>query len=467
MIAVGVRRRTVTCTAMLMAVSATNLALLLLAAALPPPAESTAAAPLPAEQCGGEPVNASSTPFRTPGAPATFTFPAVPAPRLVPFPASLQAEAAYLPLAGCAIRVGGTAAEQKQLLPLATLLAAEVKAATDGAVRLPVVTATSSSPTILLSLSPSVVGGAEAYSLSVSGESATLTAPSYAGMVAATATLLQAVERSFDYDAVPRTKEKETKAGPRGNCTTAPAWRLPAISVHDQPALPYRGIMVDAARAFLPLSALKGFVTLCRLYKLNYIHIHLSDDGAFSFPSKAFPELARQSPWAYNLTELHELQAFASARGVAIIGEMDVPGHAASMVRTLPHIFGFPSIGEKQVGIVDFTNTSVVSALQTIFDEISEVFPSPYVHMGGDEVSCESPICTTARPLAVVARAPVSVTQWRLQSAASTSARQPDTALILRQLARSHTFRRSLRRLRQRTSASPPTSTGSSSARCR
>ena len=174
-----------------MAVSATNLALLLLAAALPPPAQGTAAAPLPAEQCGGEPVNASSTPFRTPGAPATFTFPAVPAPRLVPFPASLQADAAYLPLAGCAIRVGGTAAEQKQLLPLATLLAVEVEAATDGAVRLPVVTATSSSPTILLSLSPSVVGGAEAYSLSVSGESATLSAPSYAGMVAATATLLQ------------------------------------------------------------------------------------------------------------------------------------------------------------------------------------------------------------------------------------------------------------------------------------
>jgi N-acetyl-beta-hexosaminidase len=106
-------------------------------------------------------------------------------------------------------------------------------------------------------------------------------------------------------------------------------------------------------------------VILCRLYKLNYVHIHLTDDGAFSFPSTAYPELAAHSPWCggcvlfyssiqssvpslswqsnsfefeseeeedkgvggvalrrrYNLTELHELQAFASARGVAIIGE--------------------------------------------------------------------------------------------------------------------------------------------------
>jgi hypothetical protein len=363
---------------------ATAMAAMLLAAAA-----GLAFAALPAEQCGGEPVNASDVPYKTPGAPATFTFPAVPAPRLVPFPASLQADAAWLPLAGCTIHVGGTAAEQKQLLPLAQLLSTEVAAATDGAVRLPVVASSSAAssalPIILLSLSESAAAGGtaggtdEAYSLSVTSESASLAATSYAGMVAATATLLQAVEHSFDVDAVPRTK---------ANCTTNPVWRLPAITVRDQPALPYRGIMVDAARAYLPLSALKGFVTMCRLYKLNYIHIHLTDDGAFSFPSTAYPELAQQSPWKYNLTDLHELQAFAEVRGVYIIGEMDVPGHAASMVRSLPHVFGFGSIGiQAQVGIVDFTNKSVVHALQTIFSEINAVFPSPYVHMGGDEVS--------------------------------------------------------------------------------
>ena len=105
--------------------------------------------------------------------------------------------------------------------------------------------------------------------------------------------------------------------------------------------------MVDAARAYLPLSALKGFVTLCRLYKLSYLHIHLtgtataiffkvlnvcysvvccrndSDDNAFTFPSSAFPELAQGSSWKYKLVELHELQAFAKARNVEIIGEMD------------------------------------------------------------------------------------------------------------------------------------------------
>jgi hypothetical protein len=342
--------------------------------------------PPPSEQCAGKPVNASSTPWQLNG---TFTFPAVPAPRLVPFPRSLQAEAAYLPLGGCAVHVGGTAAEQAQLLPLARLFASEVLAATDGTVNLPVSPAppplpVSPSPVtpppspvtssvILLAFArahdPRCRGGPEAYSLVSTDTSVALISTSYAGMVSATATLLQAVERSFNVDAVPRAK---------GNCTTTPEWRLPALNIQDAPALPYRGIMVDAARAFLPLSALKGFVTMCRLYKLNSLHIHLTDDGAFSFPSTAFPELAKNSPWKYNLTELHELQAFASARNVEIIGEMDVPGHARSLVQSLPHVFGFPS---KAVGVLDFTNASVVGALQTIFEEILQVFPSSYVHM--------------------------------------------------------------------------------------
>jgi hypothetical protein len=216
-----------------------------------------AASAASAEQCTQPP------PYKTPGAPAAFTFDAMPAPRLVPYPTSLQADAAYLPLAGCAIHVYGTSAEVDLLKPLAQLLAAEIKAATDGAVSMPVATvpgsaarevaAESVTPMIMLSLSDVSAGGgaanaSEAYSLSVSNDAARLTASSYAGMVAATATLLQAVERGFNVDAVPRTKL---------NCTTAPEWRVPVISVHDQPALPYRGIMIDAARAYLPLSALK------------------------------------------------------------------------------------------------------------------------------------------------------------------------------------------------------------------
>ena len=308
----------------------------------------------------------------------TLTFPAMPAPRLVPFPISLRARAAYLPLQRIPIHVGS-----KDLISLGQLLASEVLAATSGAVVLPVTAeptaGAAASPAIVISLAPSgnSNGNAEAYTLNITATSAALSASTYAGLVAGTATLLQSVEFSGNVDAVPRT---------RNNCTTAPVWRLPALVIADEPALRYRGIMVDAARAYLPLSALKGFVVLCRLYKLNYMHIHMTDDGAFTWPSTAYPELAAKSPWRYNLTELHELNAFATLRGVAIIGEMDVPGHAASMVKSLPDVFGFPS--KPTVGIINFVNASVVKAVQTIFDEIAAVFPStPYVHMGGDEVN--------------------------------------------------------------------------------
>lgn len=316
------------------------------------------------EQCGGKAVDSNDTPFHQNG---RFTFQAVPAPNLVPYPASLRASAGYLSLQNCWLSV-----DDASLLPLAELLSAEVHGSTGGAVNLSVGT-TSRMPTnssvLSLSLATTSHGAAEGYSLVSTATGAMLSSTTYAGMVSATATLLQAIEFSGDYDAVPRTKT---------NCTAAPEWRLPTLSIHDSPALPYRGIMVDAARAYLPVSALKGFVTLCRLYKLNYLHIHLSDDGAFTFPSTAYPELANGSSWRYTLKELQDLQSFAKLRNVEIIGEVDVPGHATSMIRSLPGVFAFSS---KPVGVVDFTNATVIRALQTIFDEIQAVFPSRYVHM--------------------------------------------------------------------------------------
>lgn len=84
--------------------------------------------------------------------------------------------------------------------------------------------------------------------------------------------------------------------------------------------------------------------------------IHLTDDGSFTFPSSAYPELAGNAPFKYTLAELTELQAYAVARGVTIIGEMDVPGHSSGLTRALPNIFGFPS--DPTVDVCDFTNVS-------------------------------------------------------------------------------------------------------------
>ena len=83
--------------------------------------------------------------------------------------------------------------------------------------------------------------------------------------------------------------------------------------------------------------------------------------------------------------ELHELRAFAELRGVTCIGEMDVPGHSTAMISALPEVFGFPSA--PTLGIANFANQTVISRLQTLFSEIDTVLPSPFVAIGGDEVS--------------------------------------------------------------------------------
>jgi hexosaminidase len=111
----------------------------------------------------------------------------------------------------------------------------------------------------------------------------------------------------------------------------------------------------------------------------------MTDDQSFTFPSAAFPRLATKSHFAYTLADLKELKAFADLRGVTLLGEMDVPGHSTAMVDALPELFGFPSA--PKLGVVNFANATVIARLQTLFDEIDAVFPSPYVAIGGDEVN--------------------------------------------------------------------------------
>ena len=196
---------------------------------------------------------------------------------------------------------------------------------------------------------------------------------SYAGLAAATTTLVQALEHSADED-----------GGGPFNCSTAPAWRLPHLLIRDSPEFSYRGLMVDAARKQIRLGSLKQFVVLCRWYKLNYLHLHLTDNEAFTFPSTAFPQLAAKSSFAYTLAELRELQAFAAERGVTCVGEMDVPGHSDAAVAALPALLGFGSA--PHLGVVNFANDTIIGRLQQIFDEIDDVLPSPFVAIGGDEV---------------------------------------------------------------------------------
>ena len=332
---------------------------------------AAAAAPPPSPQCAGD-TNGHVT--------SSATLTAMPEPMLVPWPAAIAIEPEYFyPNASTviALQVGLLKKNATNLALLhraGELLAAEISLVTSGALSPKVVDEDKylPGPNIHLSLDDSggTFNNVDGSSTRIEAHGAVLSGGSYTGLMSATSTLLQVLEMGSDTDG---------RKAPA--CTSGPAaWRAPVIDVEDKPAFGIRGVMVDAARTYLPLALLKEYVVLCRLYKLNHLHIHFSDGGIFTFPSTKYPQLSAKAKWKYTLVEMQELQAFAVARGVVIIGEVDVPGHASGLTGALPSVFAFKS--KPSVGIIDFVSPAVVAAIQTIFDEIEAVFPSGFVMMG-------------------------------------------------------------------------------------
>jgi len=171
---------------------------------------------------------------------------------------------------------------------------------------------------------------------------------------------------------------------------------LPRVRIKDWPHADYTGTMVDVARQYIPIDALKMVVEACRLWKVRYIQVHLSDDHAYTFPSKAFPKLGTQNqahaggipPKVYDLNELRGLVAYADARGVTLVPELETPGHSGAIRRCMPDPFEAP-------GVMNIASEKMYQALQTLIGEICMVFKSsPYFHIGCDECSPDGAVGT-------------------------------------------------------------------------
>ena len=121
---------------------------------------------------------------------------------------------------------------------------------------------------------------------------------------------------------------------------------------------------------------------LCWFYSINHLQLHLTDDQSFAFPSKAFPRLATPGH-SYTPEELAGLVAFADARGVTLVPEIDMPGHGAAAIAAMPELF---RVGDTHASTLNFARPEAVAALHTLVDEALAMFPaSPWFHMGGDE----------------------------------------------------------------------------------
>ncbi|MFI6730990.1 family 20 glycosylhydrolase [Streptomyces atratus] len=160
---------------------------------------------------------------------------------------------------------------------------------------------------------------------------------------------------------------------------------IPGTVITDAPDTAYRSLMVDTARGHWSIRDLRNQIELCHLYKINYLHLHLTDDQNFMFPSTAYPNLSAHNASghpAYTLGELKALDRFAAARGVSLIPELDVPGHSMKMVTQYPAVFGGTG------ATIDVTLPGARAAVKTITGEMLDVFThTPYFHFGADESS--------------------------------------------------------------------------------
>ena len=205
----------------------------------------------------------------------------------------------------------------------------------------------------------------------------------------------QAVITGFDYRATAEGSSTILQLLGRSNG----GFRLPKVTIKDWPHADYCGVMLDVARQDHPIDAIKKVVQLCRLYKARYLQLHLTDDQGWTFPSSKYPQLGSKNhaahggvtPRVYKREELKELVAYADARGVTIVPELEMPGHSGAATRSLPEIFDAINPESRQpvgIGCMNMSSEALYPALDVIIGEMCEVFQSsPYFHIGSDEVT--------------------------------------------------------------------------------
>jgi hexosaminidase len=215
------------------------------------------------------------------------------------------------------------------------------------------------------------LGEDESYTLAVTSSGATLNAPNPLGILHGLETFLQLVEN--------------TSAG----------FAVPAVSIQDQPRFPWRGLMIDVSRHFMPLDVLKRNLDGMAAVKLNVLHLHLSDNQGFRIESKKFPKLQEMGSDGlyYTQDEMRDLIAYAADRGIRIVPEFDVPGHSTSWFVGYPELASGsgPYEIEHKWGVfdpaMDPTQDRTYKFLDEFIGEMAHLFPDHYFHIGGDEVN--------------------------------------------------------------------------------
>jgi hexosaminidase len=215
------------------------------------------------------------------------------------------------------------------------------------------------------------LGEDESYTLSISTDGAKIDAPTSLGAMHALQTFLQLVEVS-----------------PNG-------FAAPAVTIQDKPRFPWRGLMIDVARHFIPIDVLKRNLDGLEAVKMNVFHWHLSENQGFRAESKKFPKLHTlgSDGLYYTQDEIRDLIAYARDRGIRVVPEFDMPGHSTAWFVGHPELASGPGPYEieRKWGVfdpaMDPTNEKTYKFLDEFVAEMTKLFPDHYFHIGGDEVN--------------------------------------------------------------------------------
>ena len=218
---------------------------------------------------------------------------------------------------------------------------------------------------------PLQLGEDESYTLTVTSAKAELNAPTTLGVMRGLQTFLQLVQ-----------------VAPQG-------FAVPAITVEDKPRFPWRGLMIDSSRHFMPVDVIKRNLDAMAAVKLNVFHWHLSDNQGFRVESKRFPKLHEMGSDGlyYTQEQIRDIIAYARERGIRVVPEFDMPGHCTAWLVGYPELASNPgpySIG-RELGVfdpaMDPTRESTYKFLDKFIGEMAKLFPDQFFHIGGDEVN--------------------------------------------------------------------------------
>lgn len=226
----------------------------------------------------------------------------------------------------------------------------------------------------------------------------------------------------------------------RGNGTSACCESIPQLRIADQPRTHIRELMLDPCRTFIPFDELKAFVPEMARYKYNTIHLHLTDDQAWRIEIKKYPELTAQASARvgmddmmvpisgyYTQKQMREFVDYAAQYHIQVVPEIEMPGHEVAAIHVFPEL----TCGAKQVPIRTTCGVSnellcpgsefTFEFLGNVFKELADIFPSPYIHLGGDEAGNPALNCWTDCPKCQALKRQLGITttdrseNWRLQ----------------------------------------------------